>query len=177
MWMESRKNEDHPWMIYYRYRFVVPLSAYPLIRSSLCTLFSENFLSLNSQSLFQICSFADLYAVLVWPGWHFISQDFSPPDWSLFLWSFKVLPCVSRCYNSLILASIFYEWEIVYQTYVPYLVEGWTSHWGFCRLCVLATGRKQCWTFVGVPVPFNQWCSQNTSQGVGMADPRLILTS
>ena len=51
MWMESRKNEDHPWMIYYRYRFVVPLSAYPLIHSSLCTLFSENFLSLNSQSL------------------------------------------------------------------------------------------------------------------------------
>ena len=64
--MEGRKNEDHPWMTYYRYRFVVPLSAYPLIHSSLCTLFFETvFLSLNSQSLCQICSFADLYEVLV----------------------------------------------------------------------------------------------------------------
>ena len=33
------------------------------------------------------------------------------------------------------------------------------------------------WRFVGVPVPFNQWCSQNIGQGVGMSDPRLILTS
>ena len=67
--MEGRKNEDKPQMICYRYRCVVPVTAYPLIRSSLCTLFiyflKTVFLSLNSQSLFQICSFVGLYEVLI----------------------------------------------------------------------------------------------------------------
>ena len=37
--MEGRKNEDKPQMIYYGHRSVAPVAAYPLIRSSLCTLF------------------------------------------------------------------------------------------------------------------------------------------
>ena len=129
---------------------------------SLHFIFWNSVLSLNSQSLCQLCSFADLYEVLVWPGWDLMSQDFSPPDWSLSLWSFKVPPCVSQCYNSLIFVSIFYGWAIVCQMYVPHLVSGLISHQGFCRLHVLATGRKQCWRFFGVQVPFSQWCSQDT---------------
>ena len=37
--MEGRKNEDKPQMIYYGHRSIAPVAAYPLIHSSLCTVF------------------------------------------------------------------------------------------------------------------------------------------
>ena len=73
----------------------------------------------------------------------------------LYVWSFKIHPCVSQCCNSLILVSLFYEWEIipdVCTTHCLILI----SQWGFCRPPILATGGKQCWRFIGVPVTFNQ---------------------
>ena len=72
--MEGRKNEDKPQMIYYGHRSVAPVAAYPLIHSSLYTVFIYFpktvfffFLSLNSRSLYRICSFVDFHEILIRP--------------------------------------------------------------------------------------------------------------
>ena len=46
--MEGRKNEDKPQMIYYGHRSVAPVAAYPLIHSSLCTVFTLQYTSLTN---------------------------------------------------------------------------------------------------------------------------------